>query len=228
MNKKIERVSIGIKGLDKFIEGGVPKGSTILLTGSPGTGKTIFAVQFLFNGALNNEKGVYISMEEDVERLKNYMEATFGWKLNELEKSKKLIFLRTELFDYEKFKSMLETNVEKSKAERLVIDPITTLSLFFEKPLEIRRSLLDLDRLLKKLGCTTILTCEVPEGSNAISSFGIEEFTSDGIIILKYYTGSLPRSLIIRKMRATNHSTDEIPFEIRSGQGIVIKGGAKS
>ncbi|MCS7123028.1 MAG: ATPase domain-containing protein [Candidatus Aenigmarchaeota archaeon] len=226
--RTIKRVSLGIKGLDKLIEGGVPEGSTILLTGSPGTGKTIFSIQFLVHGAMNKENGLYISMEEDVNRLKHYLEATFAWPLEKLEEEKKLLLLRTEFFDYEKFKLMLETNVEKIEAKRLVIDPITTLSLFFERPLDIRRSLLDLDRLLKKLGCTTLLTCEVPEGSSSISSFGIEEFTSDGIIILKYYVGNLPRSLVIRKMRATEHSSDEVPFEIKRNVGIIVKNVTKS
>lgn len=220
--KKIERIDVGIKGLDKLIEGGIPKGSTILLPGSPGTGKTIFSIQFLVAGALKNEKGLYLSLEEDIDRLKNYMEIVFKWPLDKLEKEKKLFFIRSDIFDFEKFKSLIETNVEKNNVERLVIDPITVLSLFFEKPLEIRRSLLILDRLLKKLKCTSILTCEIPEGSNAISSFGIEEFTSDGIIILKYYGGALPRALMIRKMRATNHATEEYPFEIKENIGIII------
>lgn len=225
---KIKRVSLGIKGLDKLIQGGVPEGSTILLTGSPGTGKTIFSIQFLVHGAMIGENGLYLSMEEDVKRLKQYMEASFNWPLEKFEKGKRIIFLRTELFNYENFKSMIELNVEKFNIKRLVIDPITTLSLFFEKLLDIRRSLLDLDMLLKRLGCTSILTCEVPEGSTSISSFGIEEFTSDGIIILKYYIGNLPRSLIVRKMRATEHIGDEVPFEIKSGIGIVVRSVAKS
>ncbi|MEM5874692.1 MAG: ATPase domain-containing protein [Candidatus Aenigmatarchaeota archaeon] len=225
---KIKRVSFGIKGLDKLIQGGVPEGSTILLTGSPGTGKTIFSIQFLVHGAMIGENGLYLSMEEDVKRLKQYMEASFNWPLEKFEKGKRIIFLRTELFNYENFKSMIEVNVEKFNIKRLVIDPITTLSLFFEKLLDIRRSLLDLDMLLKILGCTSILTCEVPEGSTSISSFGIEEFTSDGIIILKYYIGNLTRSLIVRKMRATEHIGDEVPFEIKSGIGIVVRSVAKS
>jgi len=219
----IERVSSGITGLDSLVKGGLPKWSTILVSGTPGTGKTILSLQFLVNGALeSNEKGVYISLEEDVTRIKKYMNATFGWPMEELEKKKKLLMVKSDLYDFEMFKSLIESNVEKIGAQRIVIDPLTVISLFFEKPLDIRRSLLDLDRLLKKLNCTTLLTCEIPEGSNSISSFGIEEFTCDGIIILSYYPGLYPRGITIRKMRATNHDTDVHPFEIKYKKGITV------
>ena len=221
--ERIERIASGIKGLDALMKGGFPKWSTILVSGTPGTGKTILSIQFLVNGALeHNERGVYISMEEDVNRIKKYMNAAFGWPLEELEKKKKVIFIKSELYDFEAFKNLIETNVEKINAKRIVIDPLTVISLFFERPLEIRRSLLDLDKLLKKLCCTALLTCEIPEGSNTISSFGIEEFTSDGIILLSYYPGAKPRGITIRKMRATDHDTDIHPFEIKFGKGIVV------
>jgi len=221
--KDIERTPSGIKGLDTLLKGGFPKYSTILVSGTPGTGKTILSIQFLVNGALEyKEKGVYISLEEDVNRIKKYMHVTFGWPLEELEKKGKLILVKSDIYDFEVFKNLIETNVEKIGAERIVIDPLTVMSLFFERPLDIRRSLLDLDKLLKRLNCTTLLTCEIPEGTNAISSFGIEEFTCDGIILLSYFPGLSPRGITIRKMRATNHATEIYPFEIKSSKGIVV------
>ena len=220
--ERIERVSSGIPGLDELIEGGFPKGSTILVSGGPGTGKTIFSLQFLVNGALKyGESGVYISLEEDTKRMIHYMGSIFNWPLKELMKKKKLVMIKSDIFEFEKFKILIENNVEMINAQRLVIDPITVISLFFERPLEIRRSLLDLDRLLKKLECTTLITCEIPEGRKAISSFGIEEFTSDGIIVLSFISESFPRALQVRKMRATNHDTGVHPFEIKK-TGIVL------
>jgi KaiC/GvpD/RAD55 family RecA-like ATPase len=219
----IERTPSGIKGLDTLLKGGFPKYSTILISGTPGTGKTILSIQFLVNGALEyKEKGVYISLEEDVNRIKKYMYTTFGWPLEELQKKGKLILVKSDIYDFEVFKNLIESNVEKIGAERIVIDPLTVISLFFERPLDIRRSLLDLDKLLKRLNCTTLLTCEIPEGTNAISSFGIEEFTCDGIILLSYFPGLSPRGITIRKMRATNHATEIYPFEIKSNKGIVV------
>ncbi|MEM5853548.1 MAG: ATPase domain-containing protein [Candidatus Aenigmatarchaeota archaeon] len=219
----IERAPTGIKGLDVLLKGGFPKWSTILISGTPGTGKTILSIQFLVNGVLMyKEKGIYISLEEDVKRIKRYMFTTFGWPLEKLEKKGELLLIKSDIYDFEIFKNLIETNVEKIEAERIVIDPLTVISLFFEKPLEIRRSLLELDKLLKKLNCTTLLTCEIPEGTNAISSFGIEEFTCDGIILLSYFPGLSPRGITIRKMRATNHATEIYPFEIKARKGIVV------
>jgi circadian clock protein KaiC len=218
----MEQVTTGIKGLDVLLRGGLPKGSTTLVSGTPGSGKTILSMQFLVNGYLQaKEKGFYISLEEDVDRMENYMSKAFGWPIRELRKKGNLIMLRSDVYDFEKFKDLIETTVEKNGIERVVIDPITVISLFFEKPLEIRRSLLELDRMLKKLNCTSILTCEIPEGTNAISSFGIEEFTSDGIIILTYKIGA-PRGIVIRKMRLVDHDKEIHPFEIKEGKGIVV------
>jgi circadian clock protein KaiC len=218
----MEQVPTGIKGLDTLLRGGLPKGSTTLVSGTPGTGKTILSVQFLVNGYLQaKEKGFYISLEEDVDRMEKYMSKAFGWPIRELRKRGNLIMIRSDVYDFEKFKDLIETTIEKNRIERVVIDPITVISLFFEKPLEIRRSLLELDRMLKKLNCTSLLTCEIPEGTNAISSFGIEEFTSDGIIILTYKIGA-PRGIVIRKMRLVDHDKEIHPFEIKEGKGIIV------
>jgi len=218
----MEQVPTGIKGLDTLLRGGLPKGSTTLVSGTPGTGKTILSVQFLVNGYLQaKEKGFYISLEEDVDRMEKYMSKAFGWPIRELRKKGNLIMMRSDVYDFEKFKDLIETTIEKNGIERVVIDPITVISLFFEKPLEIRRSLLELDRMLKKLNCTSLLTCEIPEGTNAISSFGIEEFTSDGIIILTYQIGA-PRGIVIRKMRLVDHDKEIHPFEIKEGKGIIV------
>ncbi len=218
----MERVTTGIKGLDTLLKGGLPRGSTTLLSGTPGTGKTILSMQFLVNGYLKaKERGFYISLEEDVDRMEKYMSKSFGWPIKELRKKGNLILIRSDVYDFEKFKDLIETTVEKCGVERVVIDPITVISLFFEKPLEIRRSLLELDTMLKKLNCTSLLTCEIPEGSNTISSFGIEEFTSDGIIILTYKIGA-PRGIVIRKMRLVDHDKEIHPFEIKEGEGIIV------
>ncbi|MGC8993465.1 MAG: ATPase domain-containing protein [Candidatus Aenigmatarchaeota archaeon] len=218
----MKQVSTGIKGLDTLLKGGLPKGSTTLISGTPGSGKTILSMQFLVNGYLQaKEKGLYISLEEDVERMEEYMSSAFNWPIKELRKKNKVILIHSDIYDFEKFKDLIETTVEKNGIERVVIDPITVISLFFERPLEIRRSLLELDRLLKKLKCTSLLTCEIPEGSNVISSFGIEEFTSDGIIILYYKIGS-PRGIVVRKMRLIDHDKEVHPFEIKNKKGIIV------
>ena len=66
----VERVATGIKGFDELIEGGFPKGSSILITGPPGSGKSIFSMQYLYNGAMNGENGIYVYMDSPIDFLK--------------------------------------------------------------------------------------------------------------------------------------------------------------
>lgn len=220
----MERVKTGIKGLDELIGGGIPKGSTVLITGGPGTGKSTFGMNFLVNGALKyNEPGLYISLEEEAERLIKNVKSTFGWPIDDLVEKKLLKVVKAELYDFEKLKMMIENEVESRNVQRLVIDPSTVIGLYFENPLQIRRSMLELDKLLKRLGCTTFLICEVPEGHQGISVFGVEEFTSDGIIILYYLKAEnvFIRALTVRKMRTTEHDKAIHPMGITK-DGVVV------
>lgn len=219
----VERTKTGIKGLDELLSGGFPKESTILLTGGPGTGKTTFCLNYLVGGAVDyKEKGVYISLEENPKRVINNFKSSFSWPLDELIKKKMLKFVKAELYDFDKLKILIEDEVEAMQAKRLVIDPTTIISLYFERPLEIRRSIFDLDRTVKKLGCTSLLVCEIPEGTKGISAFGVEEFVTDGIIIMHYREdGRFTRGLSVRKMRATKHDTRVHPIEITK-DGIVV------
>ena len=89
----VERIKTGIKGFDKLVKGGFPAASTILVTGSPGTGKTIFALQFLYNGASKfREKGLYVTFEQNEEALKDQGKL-FGWDIEKLIKNKILQLL---------------------------------------------------------------------------------------------------------------------------------------
>jgi KaiC/GvpD/RAD55 family RecA-like ATPase len=221
---EIERINSGVEGLDKLISGGFPKGSTILITGGPGTGKSTLCLNYLVSGALNyNEPGIYISLEEDPPRTIWNIKASFSWPIEELIKKNIIKLVKAEIYDFDKLRMLIEDEVDSIGAKRLVIDPTTVLGLFFERPLEIRRGILDMDRMLKKMGCTSLLTSDVPEGSTGISSFGIEEFTSDGIIILYYLQkrNVFIRALTVRKMRATKHDNGIHPMEITQ-DGIVV------
>ncbi len=221
---KIERVKTGIKGLDELISGGIPAQSTILLSGVAGSGKTLFAFQFLYNGAVKyKEPGVYISLEEEPERIIKSVSVTFGWNLNNLIKKKLISVIKAELYNFDKLKMLIQDEVDRIKAKRLVIDQSTILGLFFEKPLEVRKGIFELSRMLRKLGCTTILISELTEGTTGISAFGVEEFIVDGIIILYYLKEGnvFTRALSIRKMRNTDHDTGIHPIRITK-DGIIV------
>src|ERR1700688_638339 len=82
----------GIAGLDEMTDGGLPRGRTTLLVGGPGSGKTVFALQYLINGAREyGEPGIFVAFEETSERIMANAES-FDWKLAQLQR-KKLLFI---------------------------------------------------------------------------------------------------------------------------------------
>lgn len=219
----IPRVPTGVHGFDDLVEGGLPEKDLILLTGSSGTGKTTFAMNFLVEGARKGENGVYISLEEPVESHIKKMKL-FGFGSDDLVKQKKILITEPDLYDFDKLLTHIEDSVLKVKAKRLVIDSTSLIGLYFKDDFKVRTSLMDLGKSLRRLGCTTLAINEVKENSRDLSSFGVEEFIADGVIVLylikknNIYT----RGLSVRKMRLTNHSLKVHPVQIVGGQGIVV------
>ena len=218
----MERVSSGIPGLDELIEGGFPKGSVILLSGTCGTGKTLSSLQFLWYGVQHGENGVYITFEEPVEQVKSNAKQ-FGWDFETAEKQGKIIMLRYDPFHVEEVIDIIVSSVRKINAKRLVIDSISALGMYIRDPTEVRRSIYLLVSNIYKLGCTTILTSEILPNQSELSRFGVEEFLADGVIVYYYTRIStyFARALTIWKMRYTNHSQRIHPYKITE-KGIVV------
>jgi len=215
----LERVKTGISTLDEILLGGFPRGSIILVAGGPGTGKTIFAAQFIHSGATKyNEKGVYVSFEESAGTFTNYM-LTLGWDFGKLKDLKQIEIL--DLLSVKKKNSMelildeiIET-VRSLNAKRLVIDSLTAVTIAFQNNAEIRTTISLLQKILRSLDCTTILTTETPWGSKILGT-GIEEFIADGIILLETVSlgNELKRRLTILKMRGTPYSLKYYQYNI--------------
>jgi circadian clock protein KaiC len=224
--KSEDRVPTGIKGLDEMIEGGFPRGSMILLAGSPGSGKTIASAQYLYHGASDfGENGVYISfVERESVFLKN-MEK-FGLNFERLKNEGKFKFLDmitpgSEAFSVDSMNLALK-EVQSMKAQRLVIDSFTAISSVFDKKAEARIVLHLLEVLMLELGCTTLLVVEVPTGHRDLG-LGFEEFIADGLILFETAREKLGvrKRAIISKMRGTNHSQNYCNIVI-SNQGFSL------
>lgn len=223
--KAVDRVETGIKGFDELIEGGFPDKSLILLSGTCGTGKSIFGINFLVNGALKGEPGVYISLEESPEENIRQMK-TFGWPVDELIKQRKLLIIQPTLYNYEALLTKIEDAVNMIGAKRLVLDSLSIIGMYFENVYKVRKSVLELSAMLKRLGCTTIAIDET-ENESDLSAFHVEEFVVDGLIMM-YFTreaNMFERAIAIRKMRSTSHSANIHPFSILSGSGVVVHSG---
>jgi KaiC/GvpD/RAD55 family RecA-like ATPase len=246
----MDRVPTGIKGFDELIEGGIPKGFTVLYCGSPGTGKTIFALQYLYNGAkMFNEKSIYITFEQKRQDLIDQAKQ-FGWDLEELEKNNLLKLYTVSIKELGVETAGLIANfVRDGGYKRLVIDSLSTLTtyapiytakdeqcikdylgnnVFFSPPI-IGDNLVKkyiytfLDDLRQLTDVTTIVVGEAPIRGDYISRDTISEFVCDGIISVTFESlgGGYSRSMIVRKMRNTKNDQDLHPLEIGK-EGIVV------
>ncbi|MCK4729923.1 MAG: ATPase [Candidatus Aenigmarchaeota archaeon] len=197
---KPERIKTGIPGLDKLIDGGLVKGSSVLISGGTGTGKTIFCLRCLWEGLQNDESGIYITLEETAEDLRRDA-LGFGWDLKKYEKKSKFKFVEKNILEDTNFEFF---DVDRMKASRIVIDSISLLSLVVEDKSSMRGRLQELVKSLKERKITTLLISESIDEEH-LSILGIEEFIVDGVIHLK----SIPmgkmsqRTIEIRKMRET-------------------------
>lgn len=233
----MERVTTGIPGLDELTGGGFPRGTNILVSGSSGTGKTIFCTQFLVAGIEKGEPGILITMEERTSDLREEM-MPLGWDLAAYEKDGSLVIIdasssRINLPSAEEFRLGTDFDIDslvleihrastKIDAKRLVLDSIPALELKINSPSEFRKALFRLSSLLLEIGLTSLMTTENVEPF-MVSRYGIEEFVARGVISLSLEeeASDLRRFLRVRKMRGTQHSLRNIPFEITK-DGIVL------
>jgi len=219
----VKRTQTGVEGLDRLVEGGFPQGSMIVLAGSPGSGKTIAAAQYLHHGATKlGERGVYVSFGERKEVFFENMER-FALNFKELEKSGKFQFLDLMTTSNAAVSDTLELaldEVRRIKAQRLVLDSFSALASAFSNKTEARIILQLLEKLTRDIACTTLLLVEVPMGQAGLG-FGFEEFVSDGIILFETVEvrSGIQKRAIIRKMRGTNHDQNYYKIVV-SDQGL--------
>ena len=221
-----ERLKSGIPGLDDMVDGGIPKGNLVVLSGDPGSGKTVFCWQFLYEGATKyNEPGIYVSLEEPEETIVEGV-GEFGWDMKSLTQTNKLKIITIELYDFERLKSSIEDTVKQINAKRVVIDPGVIFKLFFDRELDARKRIVALGKMLKRIGCTSIITNEISL-DRMTSLYGLEEYVADGVILM-YHTkvkSRFVRSIAILKMRNTKISEQLKPIQIDdNGITVLVKG----
>lgn len=219
---KIDRVPTDIAGFDELVEGGFPKGSIILVSGTPGTSKTIFGMQFIANGAINHgEKGIFITLEQSKESLLRQFKE-FGYDLEKLEKEGTIWILDVDTGidkddPFSKLTSYdFDLKIQQFQPKRIVVDSLSlilNLSATYEG---YRRNVAKLSKIFRGIGSTVLFTHERSRGGLDNIDFSIEEFVSDGIVYLQMVRKGnlLERMLIILKMRETKHSTGIYPFLI--------------
>jgi len=221
-----ERISTGNLELDGLLDGGLLKNSMVLIAGNPGAGKTILSSRFIYEGARNDEPGIYACFAETRNRLIEDMKR-FGMDFEPLIRRRKVEILDLSIGSETEVQSALNQifeSITNLRAKRLVVDSIAAMALGLETEFEKRHLIRLLYRLILRTGCTTIAVTDIPWNSNRIGE-SIEEFVADGIILLEHQydeTGTMKRQLRITKMRGTNHSRKTNVYTINEN-GINIE-----
>jgi circadian clock protein KaiC len=231
-SKTLPKAFTGIQGLDEITGGGLPRGRPTLVSGGAGSGKTLFALEFLVRGATQyNEPGVFMSFEESIPDLTKNV-ASLGFDLDRLVADKKLFLdyvyiSRSEIaetgeYDLDGLFIRIADAVQKVGARRIVLDTIEALFGELPNPGILRAEIRRLFGWLKQKGLTTVITAE-RDRPDKLTRHGIEEFVSDCVILLDHRIREeiSTRRLRIVKYRGSTHGTNEYPFLIDE-QGISV------
>lgn len=230
----LERVKTGIQAFDDLVMGGLPRRRTTIVGGTPGSGKTVFATQFLAHGIADlDEPGVFVTFEESPLEVEVNM-ASFGWNLRRWREEKKLAFVdarpgdRDEVvvggFDLSGLLARILHAVETVRAKRIVLDSLTQLfDHFITDQSTVRRELLRIATALKVKGLTVLMTAERNSEYGEISRHRIEEFVADNVVILRNALNHerRRRTIEVLKMRGSRHVEGEVPVTLVEKLGIV-------
>ncbi len=230
-----EKMESGIPGFDFVSDGGLPIARTTLVSGSAGSGKTIFAAQFLAEGITKyGQAGVFVTFEECPKDLRRNLRS-FGWAIEDWESAGKWAFVDAspELvpeevvvgdFDFGGLLARVEHAVRRHSASRVVIDSLGAVFGRYERSSRIRMELLRIAASLRAIGVTALITAERTEEYGTIARFGIEEFVADNVIILRNVLEEEKRrrTIEILKFRGTSHRKGEFPFTILPHGGVIV------
>jgi KaiC/GvpD/RAD55 family RecA-like ATPase len=215
------RVPTGISGLDEMIGGGFPAGHVVLVTGLPGTGKTCFGLQFLMAGVAAGEKGVFLSLEEDVAPLLESARQ-FQWPVDSVVRSGLLKVLRIDPKETRQSLHRIQGELGKELlglgARRIVVDSVSLLNMLSDDESGRRSTLFALAAACRESGATTVLTAEADPLHPEVSRDGLSEYVADGVLLLGYRTGAdghrVGLALRVLKMRRTAHVRSVQPYAI--------------
>ncbi len=189
IDSELPRLDLGIEGLDRMIQGGIPERSLIVAMGSAGTGKTTFGLQFLNHGLEQGERGVCITLEESRERVINSATEK-GYAFDEYAAAGQLAVVDVDPIEMANslasIRNELPSLVEEFGASRFVLDSVSLLEMMYENRADRRNEIYDFARSLKEAGVTALLTSEVSPDTSYASRYGIVEYLTDAVFVLQY------------------------------------------
>lgn len=231
-----EIVNVGVSRFDELISSnGIERGSTILISGGCGTGKTTFTLQSLWHGLTHGEKCIYISFEEDPKKIRVHMKQNFGWDFKKYEDLGTMKFIRLDpikiarAVEAARFKKegSLMIEVEPIRLpfvpHRIGIDSLSALSIAFENEENYRKYIRQLFEAFEAYNSINFILTETEQNPTIYSRAGVEEFLADGVIVLYNIKIKAHRenALEILKLRSSGHVKRLVPYEINE-TGVII------
>jgi KaiC/GvpD/RAD55 family RecA-like ATPase len=209
---------------------GIERGLTILVSGGAGTGKTTFAMQSIYYGALAGQKGVYISFEEEPQNIKYHMKKNFGWDFDALEQKGMVAIIK---FDPSRIARQVEEVLVKETGllritakemelpivpDIIAVDSISALGIEFEDEKNYRKYIKELFHKLQSYNSLNFIISETEQNPRVYSRTGVEEFLVDGVVV--FYNlkiaGARKNALEILKLRSGKHVKEMVPYTISS------------
>ena len=198
---ELRRTPTGVDGLNEVLDGGFPEGSVTMLTGGPGTGKTTFASHFIFDGLKKGENCMYISTEERPDEIKGDA-GKFGIEFDKYTSHFRIPYI----VPSDDIMDEITQMVSEGDHDRIVLDSISVLAMFWGEDRNIRMLIKDLINQLRKSGATVLITAELPGEEGKLSRHGVTEYVVDGVIKMQGFAlgESSFRSAQVVKMRRTD------------------------
>ncbi len=220
----MEKLKTAIPGFDDILKGGINENSSVLITGGPGTGKSILCLQFIYEGAKKGEAGVYITSEEDEESLREHARM-LGMDFEKYEQQG-LIHLVKQSISNKKLVSIATPIdiIRKDHVKRVVLDSLTLFEYTHAAgDYDYRKEVVEFLSLMKELKVTLLATSEKPITNFDNFEYQKEDFLFNGLIIMSKIrkSSTFERCIYIAKLRGQDHLMDIFPFTIGS-KGIEI------
>lgn len=220
----MEKLITGIPGFDEILKGGLNERSAVLVTGGPGTGKSIFCLQFIYEGAKKGEAGVYITSEEDADSLRKYAK-TLGMDLEKYEKQG-LIHIVKQSISNKKLVSIATPVdiIKKDHVKRVVLDSLTLFEYtHVAGDYDYRKEVVEFLDLMKGFNVTLLATSEKVITDLDTMKYQPEDFLFHGLVVMVKIrkSSTFERCLYVAKMRGQEHLMDIFPFTIGQ-KGIKI------
>jgi len=238
----VMRISTGILGFDKLVQGGLPKGSITLICGTPGTGKSIFCAQVVYYNALKGKKCLYLNLEQDDGRLQAQMRQ-FGWDPQKVKRNLKIVHVNSsdpalvayvldeihnhkyDIIALDSLDSISSTPMDVGEIGKIGMEKVveTVVPTILDVPTVGRIKLKKIFNAIAKAKATALLTSERVQDSPGYSRDTISEFLCDVVIVLHAVQGEEGfRTLHIPKSRLTKQRSGIYSFEMGK-KGIVVK-----